>query len=269
MITHNEAIIRFLLAKVIVVVVCLCAAAQSDSERRGIEFEGRYWIANSKVFVSFADNINGTDANLNITPNVQSRNPFDTRFTWQITQRNKLRFDYTQLSATGDTAKFAINFAGENYGVNSPALSELDVKQIRIGYAWQGIRLGEKLRFGPLVEARGFWFNASIADPSPLRVGVNGTSAKRSGRFAVGLPVIGADISLVLNKRVEITTLLSGIPAGRYGHLLDAESGVKFFFQRRISLSLGYRYLDLRAKNEANMAELNLRGPVIGAGFKF
>jgi hypothetical protein len=34
-------------------------------------------------------------------------------------------------------------------------------------------------------------------------------------------------------------------------------------------LSMGYRYLRLRANDGPNFAEFRLRGPVIGAGFRF
>jgi hypothetical protein len=81
--------------------------------------------------------------------------------------------------------------------------------------------------------------------------------------------LLGTEVSAALHRRVEVTSALSFIPIAGLGRVFDADTTAKFSLSSHMNLSLGYRYLRVRAGEGPNFAELRLRGPVVGAGFRF
>jgi hypothetical protein len=249
---------------------------QVTTERnQKMELEFRYWIVNSRASVNVRENINGLGGGIKAGIDLDSKNSPDARFTWQITRRNKLRVDYLQTSITGDTANFALNLGGidllSGVNVNTDLLkgAELKLKQLRMGYAWQGFKLGNRIKLGPSVEARGILFDASLKQQPSTNSGISNFVGNDRGRFGLAMLTLGADVNIVPHRRVEIASAISGIPIAGLGRVFDADTVVKFSLQKNINLSTGYRYLRLRAHEGSNFAELRLRGPVIGAGFRF
>src|SRR5262249_48118735 len=110
-------------------------ARQQVEKSKKAEFEFRYWIPKSSASVNVTENIVDSNTRIKAGVGLDSKNSPDVRFTWQITQRNKLRIDYMQMTTRGDTANFAINLSGgsflsgENISIDSLKEAELKMKQ--------------------------------------------------------------------------------------------------------------------------------------------
>jgi hypothetical protein len=241
---------------------------RSKAERMKAEFEVRYWVSNSKLSASAIENIDGTDVRINAGLDLETRNLPEARFNWNMTRRNRLRFDYMQMEVSGNTANLAVQLPGGStiFGrdFDTSASTELEIKQARIGYSWQGINLRDRIRVGPFVEARGFLIDGTILEPTQT-----GVVERSSEQLGVGMLTVGADLSIIPHPRVVIDSVISGIPVAGLGRLVDVDTVVKVSVQRHIMLLAGYRYLRLGVDSGPNQAELKLHGPVVGVGFRF
>jgi hypothetical protein len=56
---------------------------------------------------------------------------------------------------------------------------------------------------------------------------------------------------------------------GDFGHVVDAEAGLRFVPFRFLTVSAGYRVFDVRVSNDDDFATLTLTGPFIAASFRF
>jgi hypothetical protein len=246
--------------------------SQVERDKR-MEFEFRYWFANSRASVNATENINGPEVGVRAGLGLNSKGAAEARYSWRFTGRHKLKIDYAQLSTNSSTADFALNLGGGNFlsadniDLSSLGRAEMDIKQLKIGYTWQGIKLGNRIRLGPLVDVRGILFDASFTAPSSS--GAGDALDRRSGIFGAGMLTLGAEASAALHRRVEVTSALSFIPIAGLGRVFEADTRAKLSLSNHLNLSMGYRYLRVRAGDGPNFAELRLRGPVIGAGFRF
>jgi hypothetical protein len=253
--------------------VVLAAPAHSQEREKRMEFEFRYWFPNSRVSVNATENIDSQGTGVRAGLGLNSKGAAEARYSWRITGRHKLKLEYAQLSTNSGTADFALNLSGGsilsagNIDTSSLGKAEFDIKQLKIDYAWQGIKLGNRIRLGPLVDVRGILLDASLTAPSSSDAGDAVDS--RSGTIGLGMLTLGTEVSAALHRRVEVTSALSFIPIAGLGRVFDADTTAKFSLSSHMNLSLGYRYLRVRAGEGPNFAELRLRGPVVGAGFRF
>jgi hypothetical protein len=128
-----SALMRLLCAILAIVVLSAPAYSQKNLPQverdKRTEFEIRYWFTNSRA-----------------------------RYNWRFTGRHKLKIDYAQLSTNSGAADIALNPGGSdslsvnNIDLDSLRRAEVDIKQLKIGYSWQGIKLGNRIRLGPLVD---------------------------------------------------------------------------------------------------------------------
>jgi hypothetical protein len=274
--TRMSALMHLFCALVAMAVLSAPAHSQenpSQVERdKKMEFAFRYWFANSRASVNATENINGPEVGVRAGLGLNSKGAVEARYSWRFTGRHKLKIDYAQLSTNSSAADFALNLGGgnslsaDNIDLSSLGRAEMDIKQLKIGYTWQGIKLGNRIRLGPLVDVRGILFDASLTVPSSSGVG---NAVDRSGIFGLGMLTLGTEVSATLHRRVEATSALSFIPIAGLGRTFEADTTAKLFLSNHLNLSMGYRYLRVRAGEGPNFAELRLRGPIIGAGFRF
>ena len=119
----------------------------------------------------------------------------------------------------------------------------------------------ERIRFGPLVEVRGVWLNATLVAPD------DGISESRD--FAVPVPAFGADLDAYPHEKVQVFASVAGTPDNRFGHLIDADFGIKVFPIKNVGVTAGYRYFDLKGKDDDDFATARIKGFTIGAAFRF
>jgi hypothetical protein len=243
------------------------APPEADKTRK-MELGFRYWFVNARASANSIDN--GASARLGV--GFLSDDSSELRYVWRFTRNNKLKFSYNQQRSTSDRADFAFNLGGDTtlsqsgIDLSQVGVADLKMRQLRIGYSWQGIRLGNNLKLGPMVELRGVLFDAKFA-PNPSTTGnfVSGDSSF----FGLGMLTLGADVSYAVNRRITVDSSMSLIPIAGLGRLMDLETEVKFGLSSRFNLSTGYKYQRFRVGDGQSFAQLRFRGPVAGVGFMF
>jgi hypothetical protein len=242
---------------------------QLPDERTKVEFDVRYWFTSPRLSARVADTIDGTPLNGTAGIDLDSTNMPEPRFSGYITRNNKIRVDYLKMSAQGNAADLSVQVPGfedvlgiDDLTVDTVATAKLDIQQLRVGYAWQGININNKVKIGPLVEIRGFKLNGSVTAPSLL-------TTTASGEYYLGMVTAGADIKIAPTPRMEIDSVISAIHVGGLGKIFDADAAAKFFFHKNVAVQGGYRFLRLRVEDGSNLAELRIQGPFVGMGFRF
>lgn len=246
----------------ILLLISIAASGQQTSNDSKVELGVRYWITDlsSRARVS-GGVLEGTDFDVKNDLGLEDRRFADFTFAGRITPSHKVRFEYFQTDYSGDTnLSRTIVFEGQQYDVNTRVVSDFDLKHLRIGYAWQFIN-NDKVRFGPLVEVRGLWLDARLAAPS------EGVSEARE--FSAPFPSFGGDLDVFAHPRAHVFATVAGTPENRFGHLFDADLGVNLFPVRNVGVTIGYRYLDIKGKDDDDFATVKIKGPFVGATFRF
>ncbi|HKP85886.1 MAG TPA: hypothetical protein VJZ26_07315, partial [Blastocatellia bacterium] len=222
----------------------------------------RYWITDLKSRAQVSSQLlEGTEFDVKNELGLSDRNFPEIRFAGRLTESNKIRLEYFQVDYSGDkNITRTINFAGQDFVVNTRVVSDFDLKQLRAAYAWQFIK-GDKVRVGPLVEVRGIWLDTMLDAPDEA------TGERRD--FGVALPAFGADLDAHPHEKVQIFASVAGIPSNRFGHLIDADFGVKVFPFKNVGVSAGYRFFDLKGKDDDDFATVRISGLTVGAAFRF
>jgi YfaZ precursor len=247
---------------------------QQRNERQPMELEIRYWFDTAKLSAKAVDIATGGSTRASGTGvlTMETSNPPEVRFTLNPSRNNKLRFDYFQFKALGNTDNLTLSLSngrtiGDILNTGDVLSGSADIKQLKISYAWQGIRAGDRVKIGPLAEIRGFFFRGTLVEAP--RPGL--TSGRIStGEAGAGMGTLGANLTILAHRRMEIDSVITGINLGGIGRIFDADTTVKFIMHRNITINSGYRYLRLRADDDrSNSADLLIRGPIVGVGFRF
>jgi hypothetical protein len=228
-----------------------------------VEVEGRYWFANLDASTRVeSDSIPGTRIDLGQDLDVDDANLPEVRLTFSTGLSSKLRFAYLQGNFDGDTTLGqSIQFSGTTFAANTRVDTELDLYYGRIGWTWQFPVVPGIFKIGPLVELKGLVIDATVRSP--------GTGLRESGLVPMAFPTIGAMLSVTPIAALDIFAEVSGMTFGSYGHVVDAEAGLRFIPIRFLTLSAGYRVFDVRIEHDDDFAKLKLTGPFIGASFRF
>lgn len=243
-------------------------AIQLPDKRTKAEFEARYWFTRSRLSARVSDTINGTPVNGLAGIDLDSTNWPEPRFAGYITRANKIRVDYLKMSLQGTAGDISVKipgldpFFGDQLGIDNLATAKLDIQQLRVGYAFQGIDIKNKVRFGPLVEVRGYKFNAMVASPTQAFLATN-------EEYYAGMVTAGADVKIAPMSKMEIDSVISAIHLGGLGRVVDLDTSGKYFFHKNVAAQGGYRYLRLRVEDQNNLGELRVHGPFLGMAFRF
>jgi hypothetical protein len=254
--------IRFLLITCFLILTAGVSFAQNDVK---VELEGRYWITDLSAKAKVTEDNIGTEVNFKDDLGIGDENFPEGRFTWYTGPNSKLRFAYTQISYSGDkNVKRTIEFGGEIYTVGTRVITDLDLQYVRLGWVWQFINIKNgTLKFGTLLEAKGFWIDASLEAPNQI------PPIKESEQFVAGLPTIGVALDINPHKIINIFGEISGMTAGKYGYFLDGEAGIKIIPLKNLSIIGGYRIFDIKAEDDPDFAKLRISGLFAGATLRF
>ena len=85
----------------------------------------------------------------------------------------------------------------------------------------------------------------------------------------MAFPTVGAMLSVTPISALDVFAEVSGMTFGDFGHVVDAEIGLRFIPIRFLTVSGGYRLFDLRVSNDDDFAKLKLTGPFVGASIRF
>ena len=253
---------KILLSLVILIFTPCLAFAQKGPI---LELEGRYWITDLKGKVKVIETFTGTDVDFKRDLGIKDENFPEARLTWYTGPKSRIRLAYTQAGFEGDeTLTRTIEFDGKTYTVGTRVETDVKVRYLRLGWAWQFIDIGKgAVKLGPLLEGKGFWGKVSLEAPdlSP--------SIKESEKFLFGLPTIGIALDIHPHKMVNIFGEASGLTAGSYGFIYDAEAGIKLIPIKFLSIIAGYRIFEIKAEHNHDYAKLRFHGPFVGATLRF
>jgi hypothetical protein len=253
---------NFLWVLVIIVFTPCMAFAQRDVR---LEFEGRFWFTDLEGRVKVTEFDIGTDINLKKDLDIKDEGYPEVRLTWYTGKKSKIRFAYTQADYEGDAnLQRTILFNGTTYNAGTRVVTDLDIKYFRVGWAWQFINIDNGLfKLGTLIEGKGFWAKTRLEAPDLVPALIEKV------RFAFALPTIGAALDINPHKMLNIFAEGSGLPAGKYGHMYDAEAGIKLIPIKILSIIGGYRLLEFKVKEDRDFAKARLHGPFVGVTVRF
>jgi len=253
---------KFLWVLVFFVFTPCIAFAQRDVR---LEFEGRFWFTDLDGRVKVTDADLGTDINLKKDLDLKDEGYPEVRFTWYTGTKSKIRVAYTQVGYEGNAnLQRAILFDGVTYPSGTRVETDLDIKYLRVGWAWQFIQIDKGLiKLGTLVEGKGFWTKTTLEAPDVV------PAIREKGRFLFALPTVGAALDINPHKMLNLFAEGSGLPAGKYGYMYDVEAGLKFIPIKILSIVGGYRLMEFKAKDDRDFAKARVYGPFVGVTVRF
>jgi hypothetical protein len=233
--------------------------------RPRFEIEGRYWIPELEGEIKYTEFDIGTDIDFKDDLALDDENYPEGRFTWRTGPNSWLRLAYTQVAYRGDERiKRTIEFGGETYLVGTRVKTDVDLRYLRLGWAWQFIDIADRtVQFGPLLDVKGFSIDTTLDAPDlspPIKESVEALGA---------LPTLGVALDVNPHRTVNIFAEISGLYAGKYGHAFDAEAGVRVFPIKNFSILGGWRLLEFKIEDDPDFVDLTLSGAFVGASFRF
>jgi hypothetical protein len=228
------------------------------------EFTGRYWFTRMGSRIRVEQNGFGTDIDARRDLGMPDKNFPQGGFLWRR-GRSLLRFEYTPIDYAGDrTVTRTILFHGQPFTVGTRVVSELEVQHLQLSWAYQFVNVHDGVfRIGPMVEADGFLMRGSLGAPdlaAPFRETEN---------LSAGLPTAGLAMEIQPHPAIDIYGQAAGMQAGSYGYFVGSDSGVRVRAWKYAIVTAGYRTFNLHVENSPDFAHLRLRGPFVGAGFRF
>lgn len=252
------------------VLLGILALVSAQAAAQTVELEGRYWPATLTAQV----NVTGgrtdippslTTINLKSDLGLKDKNLADWRLTLVIGSHSRLRAGYVTMDYSADqTLQRTVVFNGKTYTEGTRVITRLGLDYWRFGWIWQfaGTPSGT-VQFGSLLEAKTISTDASVAAPELA------PPVLEKKRFAATLPSVGMVLDVKPSHTVDVYVEASGVSAGTYGRGVDAEAGIKLMPARNVSISGGYRYFDLEAKDDPDFAKIKNAGLYVGLGLSF
>jgi len=226
-----------------------------------IEVEARYWNPDLSLDGKVEENNIGADVDF-----VDDLGIDDEKFpggsVYLYTGDSSfLRADYVPIDYdSDDIITKQIEFNGQIYTAGTRVLTDFEMRYLRLGWGWYFIDT-DIVRIGSLIEAK--IFDIDMALKAPI------AALDEAEDFVFGLPTVGGIIEVNPIDMLSIYGEISGIMAGSYGHMFDAQAGVKFIPIDYVTVSAGYRLFNIDVEVQDNEADLMLAGPFISASVRF
>lgn len=229
--------------------------------QRGADFEARYWITDSTQRIKVTDDGIGTDINFKTDLGFVDKNFPEFRLTYRGQGRSALKIGYVQVNYAGDkNVQRTLDFSRETYTVGTRVISDLEIKNLRFGWAYQFVRAADgKFRLGSFVQTHGLWFRAGLAAPETK------PPIDESERVVVPIPMVGIAMDADPHPKVNLSGDFSGMKFGKYGYAVDGELALKVAPVRHLGFTVGYRSFRLNPKVDPDFAVLRISGLFVGA----
>ncbi len=177
--------------------------------------------------------------------------------------RLHFRIGYTQIRFDGSrTLTRAIDFNGQTFAVGDDVLSRLDVNMLDAEVQVDIFRpdlIAANFSLGLIGKVK--YVDGEVELASTL------LSEKRD--FQVPIPMVGLAAGAgFLNDFLRIDARVSGM-AYSGDHLYEADAFVSLVPFPFLRIQGGYRYIDLKADEDDLLADLDLKGPYVGAQLSF
>ena len=183
------------------------------------------------------------------------------RLKWKFGQRSTLRFSYCDYAWQGNSLLTRpVTFNGQVYNLGTQVLSEAQVQRVRIGYLYEPFRW----KYGHL----GFLFDVNGMFGS-VRLQAPAQNINERARGSFPLPCLGIVGGITPSSKLDLYADFSGLTAGQYGYLYDAELGAKIRPSKDFQVLVAYRQVEFKGKDKSNFAKFRLAGPVLSASAVF
>lgn len=227
-----------------------------------VSVEGIYWLATLKAEGKFVDNNIGERLDFVDDLGISDRDLPAARLTFRIGENHRLRLGYIRMDYDGKkTLRKDIEFAGKVYSFGEKVKTDLDIQQINLAWTWQFVNLiDDRLRLGTVVDLK---FADIKAQVRSARLG------RESTDLTFALPTAGIAADALVSDRFGLFAEATGITAGKYGWLADAETGLRIRPVSNIGISGGYRVLFADVEYGGNSLDMRINGPFVGVSISF
>jgi len=175
---------------------------------------------------------------------------------------SQLSFEFVPMSFKGSgTLTRNITYNGRTYTAGSVATSEFKADVFDIGYTYYLVNMDDlpsRLQIGIETAVK------TVSAKTPITAG-GVTSSKN---MTIPIPTVGLRGRVALADFIGVT--------GRFGYLgysgntfTDASAQVEFSPLPTLGIYAGYRFIKLKLNNTGMIADMTLKGPVIGGFFRF
>jgi hypothetical protein len=243
----------------------LLVALPGVAAAQRIELEGRAWVPeiNAQARIQ-GGSTPGTTLDFNRDLGIDPEPSPDLRLSVFTGPNSRFRLAYTHGRWDGEAISGRdIEFNGTLYPAGARVNSDLDLHYIRLGWIWEPWLIPDRLRLGPVLEAKAF-----VAEMT-LLARANVPRLNETERVSVVVPTVGLALDVRLLPVVDLFAEASGLTVGAPGHVVDAEVGAKVNVSRFFAVTGGYRYFEIRGEESRSFARLRLFGPFVGASLRF
>jgi hypothetical protein len=233
-----------------------------ETEIYNVALEGRYWNPKLNSTLKIVENNIGTDINaVDDLGFDEGKNLGEGRLQIKIFRYHKFNFSYLPLKWEGDKVIARnVQFSGQTYPAATRVQSEMDIKLFKGGYEYEF--------FGGWLGFFAATIDVLVAD-ARLQLKAPGSGIDQQEHHTVPIPMIGLNSRLHLGKYVDLTAKISGLPAGQYGYIYDLDGSLDINPVKYVGISVGYRFMGVRAQYEDNFVEIKLNGPFASLYIRF
>lgn len=254
--------------RVLIVLASSVLSAEVALAQGGIELETYLWRPDLSATVrsvagdAIADPDRGL-LDLKADLGMQDEDAFDTRLTFHIGPRSRVRLAYVGLDYDGDTQLArTIEFDGQTYVAGTRVVSTLRIDYARVAWTWE-FAGNDQVRLGTVVEAK--WVEIATALYAPdLQPPVD-----EADSLSALVPAVGLALDVTPGRPLGLFAEVTGIAAGDRGHVLDGEVGVRLTPVPFLTLVGGYRTVDIRIEDDEDLADFEDAGPFVGLRLRF
>jgi hypothetical protein len=239
-----------------------CISWAQETEKYNILLEGRYWYPKLNSTVKIVENQIGTDINLVDDLGFDAEKGFgEGRLQVKVWQYHKFNLSYLPMKWEGDKViSRNIQFSGQTYPTGTKVQSEMDIKMFKGGYEYEF--------FGGWLGFFAATLDVLVADAG-IRLKAPGPGLDQKEHRTVAIPMIGLNSRQHLGKYLDLTAKISGLPAGQYGYIYDLDGSLDINPFQYVGISLGYRFMGVKAKYEDNLVQIQLKGPFASINIRF
>lgn len=223
-------------------------------EDYNLEIEGRYWKPRLDSTIKIVESGIGNEFKLVDDLGFdREKDAGEGRLQIKFFRKHKFNFSFLPLKWAGDKIiTRTIEFSGKTYTAGTRVQSKLDLNLFKAGYEYDFLT-GQYGFLGAVIDI--LIGNVGIELKAPE------LAIQEKEEITAPLPALGLMGRLYPFKWLNITAKVSGLPAGSYGHILDAEVSLHINPVKYVGISGGYRYFEIKGRYNDNSVDFRLNGP--------
>jgi hypothetical protein len=232
----------------------------------GVEFEARLWSPDLSGMAEVGDEPSATAIDLVSDLGFSGDELPEGRLLWRPSRRTSVRLSYSSFDFSGDAQlQRTVTFAGTTFDLDARVASVLELEYGGLGIAWQFLSTPDgRVRVGPVVEARGLRGEAGISTDI---LGLLPLSATEE--FEVAFATAGLVLDVEPTRKLHVYAEWKTTVETDDGDLTDSEAGLRYYPLDLLAVAVGYRRIEIDARDADERFDLELDGPFFGAVLRF